>query len=112
MKGKGDINPEQPCNEPYQHRQQDCDDRPSSHTLKEWPTAFNLLLNRIVPVVLRVKHSLEFPILANHKVSHRSQPPMTFDLSLSQLAGSGWLHRLGLGRTATDSFEPLENHFK
>jgi len=28
------------------------------------------------------------------KVSHRGQPPLTLDLSLSQPAGLGWLHRL------------------
>ena len=32
--------------------------------------------------------------MPNAKVSERSQPPMTFDLSLSESAGSGSLHRL------------------
>jgi len=30
----------------------------------------------------------------NEQVSHRSQPPLTYDLPLGQPAGSGWLHRL------------------
>ena len=34
------------------------------------------------------------PVPANGKVSHRSQPPMAFDLCLAQPADSGWLHRL------------------
>ena len=34
------------------------------------------------------------PATPNAKVSHRSQPPMTFDLPLTQPAGSGWLHRM------------------
>ena len=33
--------------------------------------------------------------LANAKVNERSQPPLTFDLSLSEPAGSGSLHRFG-----------------
>jgi hypothetical protein len=33
-------------------------------------------------------------LLPNEKVSDRSQPPMTFDLSLTEPAGSGWLNRL------------------
>ncbi len=32
-------------------------------------------------------------IWPNVKVSHRGQPPLTFDLSVSQPAGPGWLHR-------------------
>jgi hypothetical protein len=34
-----------------------------------------------------------FVVMPNVKVSHRGQPPLTFDLSLSQPAGPGWLHR-------------------
>lgn len=31
----------------------------------------------------------------NCQVSHRSQPPMALDLSLTRPAGSGWLNHLG-----------------
>jgi hypothetical protein len=33
-------------------------------------------------------------MIPNAEVSHRSQPPATFDLFQDQPAGSGWLHRL------------------
>jgi len=32
----------------------------------------------------------------NNKVSDRNQPPLTLDLSLSESAGSGSLHRSGI----------------
>jgi hypothetical protein len=42
----------------------------------------------------------------NAKVSHRSQPPVAFDLFLGQPAGSGWLDRfVELSRCAAKAFE-------
>jgi hypothetical protein len=47
---------------------------------------------RTTPKTLPLNSNALLP--PNDKVSHRSQPPMTYDLSLGQPAGSGWLDRL------------------
>jgi hypothetical protein len=43
---------------------------------------------------LRENHRLITLATSNAKVGDRSQPPPTLNLSLSELAGSGSLHRL------------------